>query len=75
MTDLQDTINDIVSDLNRELTVNFNSIIDRLADANVNMSQINSVGVVAGFSCRAWVQAAQLTQTAHTRCCSTSHPA
>lgn len=46
--DLQDTVNEIVSDLNRELSVNFNSVIDRLADANVNMSQINSVGVVGG---------------------------
>lgn len=46
--DLQDTVNEIVSDLNRELSINFNSVIDRLADANVNMSQINSVGVVGG---------------------------
>lgn len=47
---IQDTINDIVSDLNRDLTVNFNSVIDRLADANVNMSQIKSVGVVGGVA-------------------------
>ena len=47
---IQETINDIVSDLNRDLTVNFNSVIDRLADANVNMSQINSVGVVGGVA-------------------------